>query len=151
MATQIYTDGAASYDARTTDGEAARDSYRSAGEQIFLWVAWTLAFAFWAFSMSTAVGILDAIAARPPGGLEGGVDPGGGGVFLMSVVAVVLLGIAIAYGAARWATRDKRLDPVTEASTAALYDAVDRSGGDDMISRSPEARRPDERDSYRPA
>jgi hypothetical protein len=70
MATQAYSDGTSTYDARTT-GHAisTRDGYQHVGEQIFLWVAWTLAFAFWAFSMSTALGILDAVAARPPGGL----------------------------------------------------------------------------------
>ena len=68
----------------------------------------------------------------------------------MEVVGVVALGAAIGWGALRWATRDKRLDPITEASTAALYDGVARNGGDDRVSRSPEARRGDERDSYRP-
>lgn len=70
MARYAYPDGTSTYDARTTDREvAAREGYQHAGEQIFLWVAWTLAFAFWAFSMSTAMGIMEAIAARPPGGL----------------------------------------------------------------------------------
>jgi hypothetical protein len=125
---------------------------RDVGPQIFLWLAWALAFGFWALTMSTFFGILSALAAGSPGGLEGGVDAGGAGFFLIDVVAGVIgLGIALAYGMARWATRDKRLDPVTEASTAALYDAVERGGGEDMTSRSPEARRPRERDAYRPA
>jgi hypothetical protein len=126
MATDTYSDGTTTYEMRTLERDRAETGYRSVGEQIFLWVAWTAAFAFWAFSMSTFFGILDAIAASPPGGLMGGMDAGGAGFLLMTVVGVAALGLIIAYGAVRWATRDKSLDPVTEASTAALYDAEER-------------------------
>ena len=64
------------------------------------------------------------------------------------VGGMVILGLAIAYGLYRYSTRDKRLDPVTEASTARLYDIVEAQGGEDMTTRSPEAREPLERDAY---
>ncbi|MDB5475862.1 MAG: hypothetical protein JWP49_1373 [Phenylobacterium sp.] len=131
---------------------AERAGVRDIGAQIFLWLAWSLAFGFWALTMSTFFGILSALGSGAPGGIEGGVDAGGAGFFLIDVVGgMIVLGAALAYGMARWATRDKRLDPVTEASTAALYDAIERGGGEDMTSRSPDARRPQERDAYRPA
>ena len=126
MPTDTYSDGTEIYETRAIDRDRAASSYRSVGEQIFLWLAWTAAFAFWAFSMSSFFGIFDAIAAGPPGGLRGGVDAGGAGFFLISVVGVVALGLIIAYGAVRWATRDRSLDATTEASTAALYDAEER-------------------------
>ena len=116
------------------------------------WTSWTLAFAFWALTMSSFIGILKALGSGAPGGIQGGADAGGAGFMLMDVVGgLVGLGLLIAWGMARSASRDKRLDASTEASTAALYDHIERRGGDDMIDRSPEARRPHERDSYRPA
>jgi hypothetical protein len=134
---------------------AERPGGRDIGAQIFLWLAWALAFGFWALTMSSFFGILEALGSGAPGGLQdglqGGVDAGGVGFFLMDVVGgVVVLGLVLAYGMTRWATRDRRMDPVTEASTAALYDRVERGGGEDMVSRSPDARRPAERDAYRP-
>jgi len=151
MITRTYDDTAydpayrasGAYDVETT-------RYRDPGGTAFLWIGWALAFAFWAFTMSSFFGIISALNSGAPGGLKGGFDAGGAGWFLMEVVGVVALGAAIGWGALRWATRDKRLDPITEASTAALYDGVARNGGDDRVSRSPEARRGDERDSYRP-
>jgi hypothetical protein len=149
----IYdTPETARYDAHRDGQVVARGSYRGSGELIFLWLAWAIAFAFWAMTMSSFFGIMSALASGVPGGIQGGVDAGGAGFLLIDVVGgVVVLGAALAYGVARWASRDKRLDPVTEASTAALYDAVERGGGEDMTSRSPEARRPRDRDAYRPA
>jgi hypothetical protein len=141
----------AGYEARRDGETVERAGHHHAGEQIFLWLAWTLAFAFWALTMSTFFGILRALSSGVPGGIQGGVDAGGAGFFLIDVVGgVIVLGVALAWGMARWATRDKRLDPITEASTAALYDRIERGGGEDMTSRSPDARRPEERDAYRP-
>lgn len=149
MASDTYSDGATTYSGEARAGRSERGGY--GGGRIFLWIAWAAAFAFWALTMSSFFGILSAINRTGPQGLEGGVDAGGAGLLMISVVGVVILGAGIAWGAARWATRDKRLDPVTEASTAALYDSVERAGGDDLVSRSPEARRPEDRDSFRPA
>ena len=142
----------ARYDNRRDIDVVERGGYRDLGAQIFLWMAWTLAFAFWALTMSSFIGILKALGSGAPGGIQGGADAGGAGFMLMDVVGgLVGLGLLIAWGMARSASRDKRLDASTEASTAALYDHIERRGGDDMIDRSPEARRPHERDSYRPA
>ncbi|HEX3700678.1 MAG TPA: hypothetical protein VHV27_08400 [Phenylobacterium sp.] len=122
MVTRSYDGGyAVDADPRAAERVEARRTYRDVGAQIFVWVAWSLAFAFWAFTMSSFFGILQAIASNPPGGLMGGVDSGGANLILW-VLGLIVLGLVIAYGAARWATRDRALDPVTEASTARLYD-----------------------------
>lgn len=118
--------------------------------QIFLWVAWALAAAFWAFALTTGVGILSMGGPATNGPGPGEVDAGGVGWMLINVIGgLVILGLAIAYGAYRYATRDKRNDPITEAATHAEYDMVEAAGGDDDVSRSPEAHRPEERDAYR--
>lgn len=114
---------------------------------MFLFVAWLVAAAFWAASMIIDVGILQAAMRPAPAG--GGVDAAGIGYVLMDIAGVVVLGVAIAYGLARSATRDRRKDAVTEASTAALYDQIERQGGEDLTTRSPDARSPEQRDAYR--
>jgi hypothetical protein len=120
-------------------------------ELVFLWVAWTLAFAFWAFTFTTAIEIMEAVMRPSNGPSPGEVDAGGVGWGLMNFVGPVILGLALAYGLYRYATRDRRKDAVTEASTAALYDTIERQGGEDLTTRSPEAREPEERDAYRAA
>ncbi|RAK60954.1 hypothetical protein DJ021_14615 [Phenylobacterium hankyongense] len=115
----------------------------------FLFVAWFVAAAFWVASMVIDVGILEAAMKQAPVG--GGVDAGGLGFLLMDVIGVLVLGVAIAYGLARYATRDRREDAVTEASTAALYDQIEREGGEDLTARSPDAQTPEQRDAYRAA
>lgn len=156
MATDTYGDAVSTQN--TYDDSYARErteparAERYMGETIFLWVAWTLAFVFWAFFMSTFFGIFHELGAGAPGGLEGGADAGGLGFLMMDVIGgVVLLGGALAWGEFRTSRRNRSLDPATEASTAALYDRAERRGGDDRSARSPEAREPLERDSYRPA
>lgn len=110
------------YDGAYSDSPAVeRSGSNYLGEQIFLWVAWAAAFAFWAFSMQTAIGIMGAIMSSPAT-VMGAVDLGGIEFVLFSGVGVLVVALAIAYGAARWATRDRSLDPVTEAATAKLYD-----------------------------
>jgi hypothetical protein len=154
MATDFYSDRTAGYDSRyaARADQASASAYRDPAGTTFLWIAWAIAFAFWAFAMSTFFGILEAIGRGGPGSIRGGVDAGGVGFLLMDVIGgVIVLGVALGWGMARWATRDKRRDAVTEAATAALYDRVERAGGDDLVDRSPDARRPEERDSYRPA
>lgn len=148
MAIQTHPyDATVSGDAAVRPGERA--AYRDAGAHIFIWIAWALAFAFWVFSMGIDWGILRDIAQGGPGSILGGVDAGGAQFFLLTVLGVIVLGIAIAYGAARWATRDRRMDPVTEASTAALYDSIERGGrGGEAASA---VRRPADGETYRPA
>jgi hypothetical protein len=66
----IYdTPETARYDARRDGQVVARSGYGRSGELIFLWLAWTLAFAFWAMAMSTFFGIIDALASGAPGGI----------------------------------------------------------------------------------
>jgi hypothetical protein len=152
MATDGTTTYDSRYDSRAHEATAPVSAYRDPAGTAVLWIGWALAFAFWVFAMSTFFGILEAIGRGGPGSIMGGIDAGGAGFLLMDVIGgVIVLGIALAWGMARWATRDKRQDAVTEAATAALYNEVERAGGDDMVSRSPEARRPEDRDSYRPA
>jgi hypothetical protein len=149
MATDTYSDATAAYGAdRATYVETTR--YRDRGGIAFIWIAWALAFAFWAFSMSTFLGIVSALTSGVPGGIEGGLDAGGGGVLLIDVIGVVALGAAIAWGAARWATRDKRLDPMTEASTAALYNSIERSDSGGAVGVSAQDRRSMDRGLDRP-
>ncbi|HSV03296.1 MAG TPA: hypothetical protein VLI41_08825 [Phenylobacterium sp.] len=131
MTTDAYSDGTTPHSRREAGREAdraqeARRGYGDVGAQIFLWLAWALAFAFWVFSMTIDAGILHALAQGGHNTLMGGLDSSGAGFFLIGVFGFIVLGIAIAYGAARWATRDKRLDPVTEAATAEIYDDAER-------------------------
>ena len=138
------TYGDAHAQARTGRGE------RYLGETIFLWLAWSLAFIFWAFFMSTFFGIFHALSAGAPGGIVGGADAGGVAFLMMDVIGgVLVLGAALAWGEYWTYKRDRRLDPATEASTATLYDAVERHGGDYLATRSPEARAPLGPDPYR--
>jgi hypothetical protein len=150
MATLSYTEQSTPY--ADTRPAAAPSAYlpHSPGSTIFLWIAWALAAAFWSATFSTALGIMEAVSHPADTAGVGGADAGGVGFALMDVVGgIVILGLAIAYGLYRYSTRDKRLDPVTEATTAALYDSIERQGGDDLTTRSPEARAPLERDAYR--
>ncbi|WP_395670342.1 hypothetical protein [Phenylobacterium sp.] len=122
------------------------------GVTAFLWLAWAAIAAFWGFSLTTGIGIISALghpANSGPG--PGEADVGGVGWGLMNVVGVAILGAALAYGAYRYATRDRGKDAMTEASTAALYDIVEEQGGEDLTTRSPEAREPTERDAYQAA
>jgi hypothetical protein len=133
MASTLY-DERTSYAAR--DEDAPR--YRSLAEHIFIWVAWALAAAFWGATMTTMVEILRTLTQSTPA-VVGGVDFGGAGYLVMDVIgALVLLGGALAYASWMYARRDRRLDPVREAATAELYDAIERQGGEDMTSRSPD-------------
>jgi hypothetical protein len=117
---------------------------------IFLWLAWAAAAIFWGFMLTTGAGIL-AAGDNPAIGRPGGsADAGGIGWLLIDVIGgMVVLGLAIAWGMSRWASRDKRLDPLTEAATAVEYDMVDAAGGDDDVHRSPSARDPMDRDAVR--
>jgi hypothetical protein len=124
----------------------------SAGVTAFLWLAWAAVAIFWGFSLTTGFGILSALghpANSGPG--PGEADAGGVSWAMINLVGVAILGAAMAYGAYRYATRDRGKDAMSEASTAALYDIVEAQGGEDLTTRSPEAREPTERDAYRAA
>jgi hypothetical protein len=118
--------------------------------KIFLWLAWAAAAIFWGFMLTTGAGILAASDNPAIGNPAGGADAGGIGFLLMDVIGgMLILGLAMAWGTWRWASRDKRNDPMTEAATRVEYDLIERAGGDDDIHRSPEARRPMDRDAVR--
>jgi hypothetical protein len=155
MSTLPYDDRSTLHDVsrrETTSHGSDAGAYRPGpGVQMFIWLAWSVSFAFWVLSLETGVGILKSLGHAPAHGLLDALAGGGLGYFLMDVVGVAVLGLALAYGLYRYNSRDRGADAVTEASTSALYDAVERAGGDDVVERSPDARRPEERDAYRPA
>lgn len=139
----IHSRPAGAYEPTTSGG---------AGGLIFLWTAWALAAAFWAVMLTTAAGILQAAGNPALARGEAQADAGGISWMLINVIGgLVVLGLAIAWGSYRWASRDKRKDAMTEAATHAEYDLIEANGGDDEITRSPQARRPEERDAYRAA
>lgn len=146
MAVRPYSD--LDNPARERRDEPVETTAGGVGGQIFLWVAWALAAAFWAFTLATGIGILNAAGpAAAPGPDE--VGAGGLGWGLINIVGAVVLGLALAYGVFRYFTRDKRRDPMTEAATRAEYDMVEAAGGDDVVERSPESHSPYERDAAR--
>lgn len=127
MPTDTYAEGATAYRGDHA-GYVETPRYRDPGGIAFTWIAWALAFAFWALTMSSFFGILEALAAGEP--VDAPQAVGGGGLgWLMMIAVLVVLGAAIAWGAARWATRDRRMDATTEAATADLYDSTQRDGG----------------------
>ena len=135
------------------DQPAAYESTGSGlGGKIFIWAAWALAALFWGFILTTAYNILRAGDNPAIGAPGGAADAGGIGFLLMDVIGgVFVLGLAIAWGMSRWASRDKSKDPMTEAATHRIYDMAEAAGGDDDIHRGPGARRPEERDAARGA
>jgi hypothetical protein len=121
---------AAPYDQTEPAGDAEATRERSLGEHIFIWTAWALAAAFWGATMTAFAGILRAIT-EPSSGVAGRADAGGVAWVLIDVVGgLLILGLALAYGSAIVARRNRRLDSVTEAGTAALYDRIERFGGE---------------------
>jgi len=136
----------ARYDTASHVEVIERGGYRDVGAQIFTWVAWALAFSFWALTMSSFFGILAALNAGAPDGV-----PGGAAYLTMVVGVVVLVGAALFWGMSHWSSRGRGMAVSREASTAAIYDDAERRGGDDLASRSPAARASLARDSYRPA
>lgn len=135
---------ASTYDDRSLrEHGAAAPRDRSLGEHVFIWVAWAAAAVFWGATMTTLVGIVRAIG-QSSATAAGGADVGGVAWFVIDVVfGLVLLGAALAFASWMYARRDRRLDPAGEAATARLYDAVERQGGEDMTSRSPDHQRAD--------
>jgi hypothetical protein len=147
-------------------GYAHRDSSRARGDHTtpasqrdrggvfslaFLFLGWAVLAGFWAAGLTAFSGIIGSLghpAAQGPS--AGSADAGGIGWLLINFVGgILVLGGAIAFGAWRYANRDRRLDGMTEAATHAEYDLVEAGNGDDVVSRSPEAHRPEERDIYR--
>jgi hypothetical protein len=130
--------------ASSTYEAAAPDAprQRSLGEHVFIWIAWALAAVFWGATMTAFVGILRAVL-QPSGAPGGGAaDAGGIAWLLIDVVGgLILLGLGLAYGSAMVARRNRRLDPVTEAATAALYDQIEAQGGEDGLDHAADSQR----------
>ena len=137
MATGPYDDAYRAEGRRELD--APRE--RSVGELVFIWIAWALAAAFWGMTMTTIMGIVRSVMAPGPG-VTGNADAGGIAWVLIDVVGgLVLLGLAMAYGAWMFAHRNRALDPVGEAATAELYDRSERREAEQTLRRSPERER----------
>lgn len=144
MSTLSYDDRSASYADDHRAGRAGRaERVPIGGGLIFLWIAWIVAALFWAASMRIDFGILEAVQ-HPMAAMQGDVAEGGLQWALIDIVGVVVVGLAILYGLARYVTRNRRNDPVTEAATAALYDQAG-SEPDGGSSESPNSRTPQER------
>jgi hypothetical protein len=152
MATLTYPDHSTPYGDTPATAAHHESGYghakRDLGATFFVWLAWAAAAFFWGMTLTTAAQIMGTPAPSQSLG-PGEADAGGVGWGLMNFVGVIILGLAIAYGGFRYMTRDKRKDGVTEAATAALYDRVERSGGDDDVSLSPEAHRTEDRAAFR--
>ena len=150
MAVRPYSDlDDAAYVRERRDDSYGETASGGVAAKIFLWVAWALAAAFWAFSLTTGIGILSSVGpASGPG--PGEADAGGVSWMMITFVGgLLVLGGALAYGVYRYSSRNKANDALTEAATHAEYDMIEDNGGDDEISTSPEAHRPMERDAVR--
>lgn len=110
---------------------------RSVGEHIFIWIAWAVAAAFWGATLTTMVEIFRAAGQPSPTVATAGA-PGGSAYLVLVVAAFLALAAAIAYASIRSATT--RSGAAGEAATAALYDSIERQGGEDMASRSADRR-----------
>ncbi|CAN7276769.1 hypothetical protein LJR225_001380 [Phenylobacterium sp. LjRoot225] len=110
---------------------------RSVGEHVFIWIAWALAAAFWGGSLTSTMGILQA-AGQDSSTLSAPGAPGGSAFLVLVVAAFVAMGVALAYGSLRSASRSAR---VGEGATAALYDSIERQGGEDSPRQSPDVTR----------
>lgn len=148
MAVRPYSDvDDRAYATERREEAPAETTSGGVGGQIFLWVAWAVAAAFWAFTLTTGIGIINSIGpASPPG--PGEADVGGVSWLMITFVGgLLILGGALAFGVYRWSTRDRSRDALTEAATHAEYDMAEAAGGDDDVSRSPETHRPMDRDA----
>ena len=151
MAVRTYSDLDHDDLVRDDTGYAETTAGGVAG-MVVLWIGWAMAAAIWAFGLTAFFGILQAVNNPALARGEAQADAGGVSWMLINVIGgLVVLGLAIAWGSWRWATRDKGKDAMTEAATHAEYDLIEAHGGDDEITRSPEAHKPEERDAYKAA
>jgi hypothetical protein len=117
--------------------ERAAAPERSVGEHIFIWIAWALAAAFWGATLTTMVQIFRSVGQATPGAGAPGA-PGGTAYLAMVIVAFLVMAGALAY--AEFRSAGSRAGGRREAATAALYNSVERQGGEDMTARSPRRR-----------
>jgi hypothetical protein len=94
----------------------------SSAEHAFLWIVLILALAVWVpFTVIVDSAILAAASSITFRG-EGAADAGGIGWILIDIVGPMLLALGLAYGLYRYHTRDRRLDPLTEAATRDAFE-----------------------------
>ena len=120
-----------------TEARAAVREERSVGEHIFIWIAWAAAAAFWGGTVTTMVEIFRTVGQPLPTVAALGA-PAGSAYLILVVTAFLALALAMAYASIRSATGS---GAVGEAATAALYDSVERQGGEEMSGRSVDRRR----------
>jgi hypothetical protein len=127
-----------SQDGRAFERDAAPE--RSVGEHIFIWIAWALAAAFWGATLTTMVQIFRTVGQTTPGAGAPGAPgaPGGTAYLVMVIVAFLVMAGALAY--AEFRSAGSRAGGRREAATAALYNSIERQGGEDMTARSPRRR-----------
>jgi hypothetical protein len=96
---------------------------RSMGAQIFIWIGWALAAAFWGASMTILAGILRDVG-QPVSAPHAPGTAGGAGYLIFVIIAFVVFALSLAYG---WlqTSRLGRFGGRGEAATAALYDQGD--------------------------
>jgi len=123
---------------QTGDADAPRE--RSVGEHVFIWVAWALAAAFWGATMTVLAGILRAAGAA--GGISASGASGVSAYLVLVIVAFLAMAGALAYASVRSAHGRRDLKAMSDAGAAALYNSIERQGGEDMTSRSPDRGRP---------
>ena len=124
-------------DGRTHAGDPAAARERSVGEHIFIWVAWALAAAFWGATLTTMVEIFRAAGQPGPQVSAPGV-PGGSAYLVLVVVAFLVMAFALAWAEFRAASAAGRRG---EAATAALYNSIERQGGEDLTAEAAARRR----------
>ena len=113
---------AQSYTAAEIARNEAHDGYARRPERNVLWVLLILNLAwFTPFAVSTGSGIMQALM-RSPAWVEGAPGASGAGYLLMDIGGAVVLGLAIAWGLFRYSTRNRALDPLTEAATREQYE-----------------------------
>lgn len=112
MATTTRVDHLSTHAVR--DEDASHD--RRIGEHIFIWCAWAAAAFLWGAYMTSLGHILSAIATPTP------VSVGLGWMGYLAIGAFLALAGALAWGMFMSSSRDHRLDPAAETTTARLYE-----------------------------
>ena len=108
------------------DGAGAEGRRRDGGSvagQVFLWLAWALGAGITGLALTASVGILRSGAPTSvPAAARGDIDAGGFSWLIIEVAAVVVLGLAMAWGLFRWSGRSRQTDAIAAQATRAQYD-----------------------------
>ncbi|HKR88767.1 MAG TPA: hypothetical protein VJS38_11395 [Phenylobacterium sp.] len=117
---------------------AARE--RSLGEHIFIWIAWALAAAFWGATLTTMVEIFRTAAQPGPAVAAAPGAPGGSAYLVFVIVAFLVMAVALAWAEIRAASGSGGRG---ERATAALYNSIERQGGEELTAHASDRRRAD--------